>query len=171
MSRRNLVSPVADAVLPINSKQIHDIITNSDETDMLFYEYEIVDRDKEEKWARKQARRYGLCLCSRWLFMFIGNAILIALTCSTCAILIYVNTPNDLTVKPLTFGQSCVTGSSNCDWLRYLVCSSELCSCFSNRVWNGTDCACTTDQYWDGLAWYYLIFEFYFIKTKIRKKI
>lgn len=154
MLKRNLVSPViTENVLPINSQQIHEVITNSDETDMLFYEYEIVDKDKEEKWARKQARRHGLCLCSRWLFMFIGNAILIALTCSTCSILIYVNTPNDLTVKPLTYGQSCVTGSSNCDWLRFLVCTNQVCSCFSNRFWNGTDCACTTDQYWDGLAW------------------
>lgn len=155
MSRRNLVAPVVNESIPVNSQQIQNLISNSNEKDMLFYEYEIVDKDKEAKWARKQARRYGLCLCSRWIFMFIGNAILIALTCSTCGILIYVNTPLDVPVKPLTYGQSCVTGSSNCDWLRYLVCSSEVCSCYSNRVWNGTDCACSSSQYWDGLAWYF----------------
>ncbi len=143
---------VRDPSVPVNSQQIHNMIANSNDKDMIFYEYEIVDKDKEAKWANRQARKYGLCLCSRWLFMMLGNGILIAITCAVCAILLYVNTPNDLTIKPLTYGETCETGSTNCDKLRNLVCTSEKCQCYSNYVWNGTDCACTTDQYWDGLA-------------------
>lgn len=144
---------VPASTLPVNSEQIHQLISNTNEKDMLFYEYEIVDKDKEAKWASKQARKHGLCLCSRWLFLIIGNAILIALTCSTCAILLYVNTPVGLTVKPLTYSETCVVGTTSCDSLRYLVCTSGTCVCDSNRSWNGTDCTCTATQYWDGLAW------------------
>lgn len=154
MSTRNLITPVDEPSGPINSQQIQQLISNSNEKDMLFYEYEIVDKDKEARWANKEARKYGLCLCSRWLFLMLGNLILVLLTCSTCAILLYVNTPNDETVQPLTYGQSCTTNSNNCDSLRYLVCSSSVCSCYSNRVWNGTDCACSSGYYWDGLAWF-----------------
>ena len=78
---------------------------------MIFLEYEIVDREKEQKWARKQARKYGLCLYSRWLFMLIGNLVLISLICSISAIIIFVNSPNDLTYQPLSFGRSCSTGN------------------------------------------------------------
>lgn len=150
--------------VPVNSQQIHQLISKTNEKDMLFYEYEIVDKVKETKWAKKEARKYGLCLCSRWLFLLVGNAVLIAITCAICAILLYVNTPNDVTVKPLTYSNTCVTGSSNCDSLRYLVCTTGTCTCYSNRVWNGTDCACLTNQYWDGLAWFdlFLCFRLYF---------
>lgn len=162
-SRRNLITPVgqsSSSALPVNSQQIHDLISSTNEKDMLFYEYEIVDKDKEAKWASKQARKYGMCLCSRWLFMIIGNAILIALTCSTCAILIYVNTPVGITVKPLSYGDSCVVGSNACDSVRLLSCSNSICDCTSGRTWNGTDCACATNKYWDGLAWYFsLVFK------------
>ena len=95
---------------PLNSDAIHSFIANTGDKDMIFYEYEIVDREKEQKWARKQARKYGLCLCSRWLFLLIGNVILIALICSICAILLFVNSPNDLTYQPLSLGRSCSTG-------------------------------------------------------------
>jgi hypothetical protein len=96
---------------PVNSEAIHEFITDTVDKDMIFLEYEIVDREKEQKWARKQARKYGLCLCSRWLFMFIGNLVLISLICSISAIIIFVNSPNDLTYQPLSFGRSCSTGN------------------------------------------------------------
>ena len=89
--------------VPVNTTQIHSLISNTDEKDMIFYEYEIVNKDKEKKWGKKQARKYGLCLCSRWLFLLVGNAILVALICAICAILLYVNTTNDVTVKPLGY--------------------------------------------------------------------
>jgi hypothetical protein len=95
---------------PVNSDAIHELINETHENDMIFYEYEIVDREKEQKWARKQARKYGLCLCSRWLFLLVGNAILVALICSISAIILYVNTPIDLTYQPLSYGRSCSTG-------------------------------------------------------------
>ena len=139
--------------LPVNSNQIQSLIANTNEKDMIFYEYEIIDKKKENTWAKKQARKYGICLFSRWLFMIVGNLIIVGLTCAICAILLYVNTPYDLTIKPLTFSETCVTGSANCDTLRSLVCTTGTCSCLSNMAWNGTDCACTTNQYWDGLAW------------------
>jgi len=137
---------------PLKSKNIQNIILNTEDKDMIFYEYEIVDRRAEEKWARKQARKYGLCLFTRWLFMLFGNLVLIILICSTTAIILYVNTPTDLTYQPLSYGRSCSNGSNSCDSVRNLVCTSNVCSCYSNYVWNGTDCACGSQQYWDGLA-------------------
>ena len=109
-------SPIENA--PINSEAIHQLITNANDKDMIFYEYEIVDREKEQKWARKQARKYGLCLCSRWLFLLVGNAILVALICAICAILLYVNTPIDLTYQPLSYGRSCSTGGILLTYIR-----------------------------------------------------
>jgi len=103
-------SPPKSPANPLKSKDIHKMILNTDEKDMVFYEYEIVDRRAEEKWAKKQARKYGLCIFSRWLFMLFGNLVLIILICSICAILLYVNTPTDLTYQPLTYGRSCSTG-------------------------------------------------------------
>ena len=115
MSRENssttgLIPSSSSGSSPINSEAIHQLISNTNDKDMIFYEYEIVDREKEQKWARKQARKYGLCLCSRWLFLLVGNAILVTLICSICAIIIYVNTPIDLTYQPLSYGRSCSTG-------------------------------------------------------------
>ena len=101
---------VPTSAAPMNSEAIHELITNTEDKDMLFFEYEIVDREKEQKWARKQARKYGLCLCSRWLFLLIGNLILVSLICSISAIIIFVNSPNDLTYQPLSYGRSCSTG-------------------------------------------------------------
>jgi len=101
---------VPSSSVPMNSEAIHDFIANTGDKDMLFYEYEIVDREKEQKWARKQARKYGLCLCSRWLFLMIGNLVLVTLICSISAIIIFVNSPDDLTYQPLSYGRSCSTG-------------------------------------------------------------
>lgn len=137
---------------PINKQQINTLVANSDNQDMIFYEYEIVNKKKERQWGMKQARKYGLCLCSRWLFLLIGNAILVTLICGVCAILLYVNEPVDVTIKPLDYNVFCSTGTNNCDTIRNLVCTSNVCSCYSNYVWNGTDCACTANMYWDGLA-------------------
>ena len=97
---------------PLNSEAISAFITETNDKDMIFYEYEIVDREKEQKWARKEARKYGLCLCSRWLFMLIGNFVLVSIICSICAIILFVNSPNDLTYQPLSFGRSCSTGKN-----------------------------------------------------------
>ena len=137
-SNRNLITPDKPTVpAPVNSQQIQQLITNTNEKDMLFYEYEIVDKEKEEKWARREARKYGLCLCSRWLFLLLGNTVLVALVCAICGILLYVNTPIDETVQPLPYGASCTTGSNNCDSVRYLSCVSNTCTCAGSRIWNG----------------------------------
>ena len=106
-------------IMPANKQIIvgklaNDEKLNTEEKDMIFYEYEIVDRRAEEKWARKQARRYGLCIFSRWVFMLFGNLVLIILICGTSAIILYVNTPTDLTYQPLSYGRSCSTGFLNC---------------------------------------------------------
>ncbi len=137
-SDRVLITPEKTAVpAPVNSQQIQNLITNTNEKDMLFYEYEIVDKEKEEKWARSEARKYGLCLCSRWLFLLLGNTVLVALVCAICGILLYVNTPIDETVQPLPYGAYCTAGSNNCDSVRYLSCVSNVCTCSGNRIWNG----------------------------------
>jgi hypothetical protein len=153
MVNRNLITPIINQK-SMNDVKLQNMVKNTNQKDTLFYEYEIVDKKKESKLARKQARYYGLCLCTRWFFLLAGNAILISIICSICAILLYVNTSIGSTTKPLTYGQSCINGSTSCDALKGLTCVSSLCLCYSNKVWNGTDCVCQTNQYWDGLAWY-----------------
>jgi hypothetical protein len=110
----DLTPPPRSPAHPLKSHHIQEMILNTEERDMIFYEYEVVDRRAEEKWARKQARRYGLCIFSRWVFMLFGNLILIILICGTSAIILYVNTPTDLTYQPLSYGRSCSTGFLNC---------------------------------------------------------
>ena len=110
----DLTQPPKSPAHPLKSHHIQKMILNTEEKDMIFYEYEIVDRRAEEKWARKQARRYGLCIFSRWVFMLFGNLVLIILICGTSAIILYVNTPTDLTYQPLSYGRSCSTGFLNC---------------------------------------------------------
>jgi hypothetical protein len=82
MFNRNLIAPIQkenknpakNRHHPNNFQQndknmIQNLVgsTNANgEKNNVFYEYEIVDKIKEEKLARMQARRYGLCLCTRW---------------------------------------------------------------------------------------------------------
>lgn len=155
MVNRNLIKPI-----PYPNKnrenlnnQLQDLASNTNKKDTVFYEYEIVNKKKENQLARKQARYYGLCLCTRWFFLLAGNAILIAIICSICAILLYVNTPVGFTAKPLTYGQSCISGSTTCDTVAGLTCNtSSVCDCYGNQYWNGTDCVCPSNSTFDGLA-------------------
>lgn len=141
----------------VTTKQLHQFVSKRHEDNMLFYEYEIVDKAKETKWVKREAKNKGLCLFSGWLFIFIGNAVLIAITCTICAILLFINSAasNNVTVTTNgnTYGNTCVAGSNDCDSSHYLVCTTGTCTCYSNRVWDGTDCACSANQYWDGVAW------------------
>jgi hypothetical protein len=139
--------------VPINTPQISKLLANSSENEMVFYEYEIVDKDKEEMLGSVLASRYGYCLCRRWLFLLIGNFILISLISAICAILLYVNQPIDINLKPLTFNEVCTTGSANCDSLRNLECKNNVCVCKTNTVWNGTDCSCQNTEFFDGTVW------------------
>lgn len=151
---KSLIVPVnPSVVVPVNRQRIQHVIEKTGDKDSILYEYELVDKDKEAKLARRIANKRGLCLCARWIFLLLGNTILVALTCSICAILLYVNTQDLVTNKPLTYGQSCTTGSDECDAVRYLVCTSGTCVCPTGVSWNGTDCTCGTNQYWDGQSW------------------
>lgn len=152
-SKTQLLQPGPASSTPVNTEQAHDIIKNTNDRDMLFYEYEIVDKEVEAKMGRKVARKFGYCMCSRWLFFLIGNFVIVALICALCGILIYVNTPTGSTLKPLTYLEVCTSGSDNCDPLRHLLCTSSLCQCQTNMVWNGTDCSCNSTLYFDGYTW------------------
>ncbi len=150
--RTGLAAPANS--IPVNTPQVQNIIKNSSEKDVVVYEYEIVNKDAEERAGSKLARHFGYCMCRRWLFLLIGNCILIGLIMSTCGILLYVNTIVDDTLEPLTYLSACTSGSRNCDPLRHLECISGQCVCETNMIWNGTDCDCVTDtQYFDGLTW------------------
>jgi hypothetical protein len=141
--------------LPVNTQQVQEIIKNSNEKDLVFYEYEIVNKDAEERLGGRIARQFGYCLCRRWLFILIGNMILVGLTISTCGILLYVNTVvDDPGPKPLGYLVSCTSGTNNCDSVARLQCSGSQCVCQTNMIWNGTDCDCVTlTQYFDGQVW------------------
>lgn len=133
--------------------EIKDLSSDTNKQDTVFYEYEVVDKPKENKLARKQAWYHGLCVFSRWFFLFAGNVFLIAIICIICAILLYANSPSGYTSKPLTYGQSCTLGSTICDSVAGLTCNSSfICDCSSNQYWNDTDCICPLNSTFDGLA-------------------
>ena len=155
-SNNPLIAPTPETPKPINHAQISRLINTSKDRDMVFYEYEIVDKEQELKAGSRLATRFGYCMCRRWLFLLVGNAILVGLIMAICGILLYVNTVQNVPVKPLGYLSICTPLSSNCDSLRHLECSSSgLCVCQTNMFWNGTDCDCVfSSQYFDGLTWF-----------------
>lgn len=127
------------------------LVQNGQSTDVLFYEYEIVDKKKESKFISEQLRKKGYCICSRWIFVVAGNIIILLIIAGLLGLLMYLNTPADPTKAPLSYNEACVSGSTSCNTIANLQCLDSKCACLSNMVYNGTDCICNTStSYWDG---------------------
>jgi hypothetical protein len=139
---------------PLRNPQIQNMVAQSNDQDILFYEYEIVDKKKENAFVNEKMRSKGLCMCQRWVCMLIGNLIIIAIICGLIGLLVYLNTSTDTTKQPKTYLDTCTTGSSDCNTVADLKCPNGTCLCNSNKLWNGTDCVCSYDWYWDGYNWY-----------------
>ena len=138
-----------------NNAHIQNIASHSTQQEMIYYEYEVVDKKKEEEVLQKQIRSKGICLCQRWICMLIGNLVILIFIISLLGLLLYIDSPANVPTQPLTFGQSCTIGSTNCESYASLYCPNGTCVCSSNLVWNTSlaDCACPYNQYWDGYEW------------------
>ncbi len=137
----------------LQNPQIQTIASQSKNQDIIFYEYEIVDKKAEDKYIKETIRGKGLCLCKRWHCILVGNLTIITFVCAILGLLVYMNTSITSTSKPLSYWDTCTIGSSNCDKLADLKCPNGTCLCSSTKNWNGTDCVCPTNQYYDGYDW------------------
>lgn len=90
--------------------------------ELIFYEYDIVDKKGEEKYLTDQLRNKGLCICSRWLFVLLGNLFILLIVGGIIGLLYYVNLPPDPIKAPLGFNETCVNGSTSCNTVANLQC-------------------------------------------------
>jgi hypothetical protein len=90
--------------------------------ELIFYEYDIVDKKGEEQYLTEQLRNKGLCICSRWIFVLLGNLFILLLVGGIIGLLYYVNLPPDPVKAPLEFNETCITGRTSCNTVANLQC-------------------------------------------------